>query len=56
MLQFIKNLLGLGEKVNLGELIAKGAKIIDVRSVGEFQGGHLNNSINIPLDKLRDNL
>jgi phage shock protein E len=56
MIQFIKNLLGLGEKIDLGELIAKGAKIIDVRSVGEFQGGHLNNSINIPLDKLRENL
>jgi phage shock protein E len=31
-------------------------KIIDVRSVWEFQGGHLSNSVNIPLDKLRDNL
>ncbi len=56
MIQFIKNLLGLGEKINLGELIAQGAKIIDVRSVGEFQAGHLSNSVNIPLDKLRDNM
>jgi phage shock protein E len=56
MIQFIKNLFGLGEKIDIGELIAKGAKIIDVRSVGEFQGGHLSNSVNIPLDKLRDNL
>lgn len=56
MLQFLKNLFGFGEKVDLGELIATGAKIIDVRTVGEFQGGHLNNSTNIPLDKLANNL
>jgi phage shock protein E len=56
MLQFLKNLFGFGEKIDLGELIANGAKIIDVRTVGEFQGGHLKNSINIPLDKLANNL
>ena len=33
-----------------------GATIIDVRSKEEFQGGHLKNSINIPLDKLTHGL
>lgn len=31
------------------EMISKGAAIIDVRSPGEFQGGHVAGSINIPL-------
>lgn len=56
MLQFLKNLFGFGEKINLGDLIANGANIIDVRTVGEFQGGHIKNSTNIPLDKLANNL
>jgi rhodanese-related sulfurtransferase len=30
--------------------------IVDVRSKGEFQSGHLRNSINIPLDSLQSNL
>jgi phage shock protein E len=45
-----------GEKVNLQEVISKGAIIIDVRTKGEFQSGHLKNSINIPLDNLPNNL
>lgn len=28
------------------------ATIVDVRTVGEFQSGHLNGSINIPLDEV----
>ena len=34
------------------EMIAKGAAIIDVRSPGEFQGGHVAGSINIPLQEI----
>ena len=56
MIQLLKNLFGLGPKVNYKELIKNGAQIIDVRSEGEFQGGHLKNSINIPLDTLEINL
>lgn len=50
----IKNLFST-EQVNLGELIAKGAVIVDVRSKGEYQGGHLKNSMNIPLDQIGSN-
>ena len=56
MLQTLKNLLGIAPKVDLGELIAKGAQIIDVRSRGEYAGGHLKGSVNIPLDQLQDHL
>ena len=56
MLQAIKNLLGLGPKVDFKELLQNGATIIDVRSKGEFQGGHIKGSVNIPLDVLSSNL
>jgi len=56
MINFLKNIFGGGEKVNLQEIIAKGALIIDVRTAKEFQSGHLKNSKNIPLDKLPESL
>ncbi|MEI7736069.1 MAG: rhodanese-like domain-containing protein [Ferruginibacter sp.] len=56
MLQAIKNLLGLGPKVDFSELIKNGAVIIDVRSKGEYQGGHIKGSQNIPLDTLSANI
>lgn len=56
MIQALKNILGIGPKVNIGELITNGALIIDVRTKGEYAGGHVNGSINIPLDQLSNNL
>jgi phage shock protein E len=54
MIGFLKKIFG--EKVNIQELIDNGARIIDVRTKAEFQQGHVRNSINIPLDRLTDNL
>ena len=45
-----------GKKVNLQEVILNGAVILDVRTKGEYQSGHLRNSINIPIDKLPGNI
>ena len=56
MLDTIKKIFGLGPKINYAELVSGGAVIIDVRTKGEFQGGHIKGSINIPLDSLRNNL
>jgi phage shock protein E len=56
MLQFFKNMMGGSPQQDLGELLAQGAVIIDVRSKGEFQSGHLKNAVNIPLDTLQQNL
>ena len=56
MIQAIKNLLGLGPKVNLSEIISAGATVLDVRSKAEYSGGHVKGSINIPLDQLSANL
>lgn len=56
MLAAIKKLLGFGPAVDYSELIKSGAKIIDVRTKGEYAGGHIKGSINIPLDSLSKNL
>ena len=36
--------------------ISNGAMIVDVRTPGEFGGGHYNGAINIPLDKISKNI
>ncbi|MEY3983852.1 MAG: hypothetical protein RL160_1411 [Bacteroidota bacterium] len=56
MLTFIKKLLGLGPSVNLKALHEQGAVILDVRTPGEFNAGHVHGAVNIPLDKLSGNL
>jgi len=56
MLTFLKSLFSPQPKADFGALIKQGATIIDVRSKGEYQGGHLKGSINIPLKNLADNL
>ncbi len=33
-------------------LVAKGARLVDVRSPGEFAGGHLPDAVNIPVDEI----
>jgi phage shock protein E len=45
-----------GKKVDLQEIISNGATILDVRTKVEYQSGHLKNSMNIPVDKLQQNL
>jgi rhodanese-related sulfurtransferase len=57
MIQLLKNLFGLGgPKVDLGALINNGAVIVDVRTSGEYQSGHVKGSINIPLGALTHQL
>ena len=52
MLDFLKNLFGGGPSTDFGKLVRDGAKIIDVRTPGEYQSGHIPGSINIPLNEL----
>ena len=56
MIQFIKNLLGLGPSVNYAALVNEGALIIDVRTKAEYAGGHIKGSTNIPLDQLNSKI
>jgi phage shock protein E len=55
MINTLKKLLGIGPKINYAELVRQGALIIDVRSRGEYAGGHIKGSVNIPVDQLRNN-
>ena len=56
MINMIKNILGLGPKVDYKELMNKGAVILDVRSKGEYNRGHIKGSLNIAVDQLAGNL
>ena len=55
MLDTINNLFGF-KKTDYADLVKNGAVIVDVRSKGEFAGGHITGSINIPVDQLANNL
>ncbi len=55
MIQVLKNLFGIGPKVDYKDLIKNGAQIIDVRTKEEFQSGHIKGSLNIPLQSLQNN-
>ncbi|HEY1039283.1 MAG TPA: rhodanese-like domain-containing protein [Bacteroidia bacterium] len=44
------------KKVDITDLLAKGATVIDVRSNKEFESGNVANSINIPLAEIKNNI
>ncbi|MEO8589385.1 MAG: rhodanese-like domain-containing protein [Flavobacteriales bacterium] len=52
----LRTLLGLGPKVDVAQLLAEGAIVVDVRTKGEYAGGHVKGSVNIPLDRLEQEL
>ncbi|GAB2819530.1 rhodanese-like domain-containing protein [Ferruginibacter profundus] len=56
MINTIKNLFGMGSKTDYAQLVKEGAVILDVRSKGEFESGHIKGSLNIPVDQLLSNL
>lgn len=55
MINALKNLFGFEPKVDYAQLVKEGAIILDVRSKGEYDGGHIMGSVNIPVDQLRSN-
>lgn len=56
MFKALKKIFGLGPGVNYKELVAQGALIVDVRTKGEYQSGHINKSLNIPVDSIQGQL
>lgn len=45
-----------GKSETIKKFIDKGAVIIDVRTPGEFQGGHIKGSKNIPLNTIENQI
>ena len=53
----ILDLLGLGNKTNnIQEYVEKGAIILDVRTIDEYNDGHIKDSKNIALQVLNDKI
>ena len=55
-MNIFQQLFGGGPKVDLKAAIQEGAFLVDVRSPGEFAEGHVKGSVNIPLDKITQQL
>jgi rhodanese-related sulfurtransferase len=45
-----------GKSADYAQLVKDGAIILDVRTPGEYAGGHIKGSKNIPLQSLQQNL
>jgi len=56
MIATIKKLLGIGPKTDFAELVKQGAMILDVRTKNEYNTGHIQGSVNIPVEQLSNNL
>jgi rhodanese-related sulfurtransferase len=56
MINTLKNLFGLGPKVDYADLVKQGAIILDVRSPGEYKQGHIKGSLNTPLNDLSQHI
>jgi phage shock protein E len=56
MIELFKKIFGAKPQVNLADLVKEGAIILDVRTKGEFESGHIKGAVNIPLDKLQANI
>ena len=52
MMNFFKSIFSGPDTAMLQQVIADGAIVVDVRSAGEFAGGHSKGAKNIPLDDL----
>ena len=51
-MSILKKLFGI-KVTDYNELIKEGAIVIDVRSKGEFNSGHISGATNVPLDKIK---
>ncbi|HAI85194.1 MAG TPA: rhodanese-like domain-containing protein [Chitinophagaceae bacterium] len=54
MLSFFKKLMG--ESTDFKALMEAGAVVVDVRTPGEYAGGHIAGSKNYPLDSLQQHI
>lgn len=52
----LSKIFGSGAKVDLKQLVAQGAVIMDVRTPAEFNSGHIKGAINVPLQNIEKSL
>ncbi len=52
MLRLFQKLFGIRSAPDYKVLLRQGAWIVDVRTPGEYKGGHIKGSVNIPLSQL----
>lgn len=51
-MSIFRKLFGLGPATDYAQLVKDGAMVLDVRTKGEYQSGHIKGSKNIALDAL----
>jgi phage shock protein E len=56
MIAFIKQIFGIAPKVDLNDVMARNATIVDVRTIGEYTQGSVGGSLNIPLAELQSRM
>jgi len=56
MIEKLKKIFGRGPAADYAALVKQGAVILDVRTKGEYAGGHIKGSTNISVDQLKSNL
>lgn len=55
-MSWFDNLFGTKNKTDFKSLVKEGAVIVDVRTAGEYNSGHIPGSVNIELDKLNQSV
>ncbi len=55
-MNILKRLFGIKPAVNFKELKEQGAIVIDVRTRAEFESGHVNGAVNVPLNTINNQL
>ena len=56
MFGIFKNIFSNSDTTQMKDIISKGAFLVDVRTPAEFAEGHVNGSVNIPLDQIQNQL
>tara|TARA_B110000003_G_scaffold276129_1_gene321041 strand:- start:1168 stop:1482 length:315 start_codon:yes stop_codon:yes gene_type:complete len=54
-MSILKKIFGI-KSTDYNQLMKDGGIVIDVRTTGEFNSGHIKGSINIPLDKIKSKI
>lgn len=56
MIDTLKKMLGMNPPIDYDALVKAGAVVLDVRTKGEYKSGHIQGSVNIAVDELKQNL